>query len=196
MSDYIIVGFFGIVAAIAGTFSGIAISKILDRNTAKRERRRYQILLRFKLALLTMMIDNIISKVNGCEKITNQESFTIIEEFLVNNDIKEEISNLESLTEKSIKFNFDEKEEEYLGKLIRLKFGVNQLLYSGTIHAKEPISDEKPYLLNLLTQISKDLGYLSDYHSQKFHQEFQKNRFCAFKDYFLNLNKKSPRNKG
>ena len=166
MSDDIVVGILGITAAIIGTFSGFAISKISDSITAKRERKRYQILLRFKLTTITVMINTIISRVNLCDKITDQESFTVIEDVLLKNDIKEEISKLESLTEKAIKFNFDKKENECLAKLIHLKFGVNQLLYSGTIHAKEPIPDEKPYLLKLLTEISKDLDYLSDYHSQ------------------------------
>lgn len=166
MSNDIIVGILGIAAAIVGTVSGFAISKMSDSITAKRERKRYQILLRFKLATITVMINNIISHINLCEKITNQENFTIIEEFLLRNDIKEEISKLEYLTEKSIKFNFDEKENEYLKNLIHLKFGINQLLYSGMIHAKEPIPDEKPYLLKLLNEISKDLDNLSNYFSQ------------------------------
>ena len=192
MSDDIIVGILGIAAAIVGTFTGFAISKISDSITATRERKRYQILLRLKLATITVMINTIISRVNLCDKITDQDSFTIIEDLLRENDIKEEISKLESLNEKVIKFNFDEKENEYLVKLMHLKFGVNHLLYSGTIHAKEPIPDEKPHLMKLLTGIYEDLDYLSSYHSQ----EFQKNRFCAFKDFLLNLIKKKSSTSG
>ena len=183
MSNDIIVGLFGVFSA----GFGFAISKISDSITAKRERKRYQILLRFKLATISLMIKNIINKVNLCDKITDQECFTIIEDFLLKNDIKEEISKLESLTKKSIKFNFDKKENDYLAKLIHLKFGINQLLYSGTIHAKEPIQDEKRDLVKLLTDISKDLDYLSDYHST-----MGKSRF----DFIRKLYKKTPRSEG
>jgi hypothetical protein len=162
MTDEIIVGLF----ALGGTLFGFLLSKISDSITAERGRKRYQILLRFKLNTIKAMIKKIIDHVNRCDKITDQESFTIIEELLLRNDIKKEISKLESLTEKAIKFNFDEKEDEYLVKLIHLKFGINQLLYSGTIHAKEPIPDEKPDLMKLLTEIYNDVEYLSNYHSQ------------------------------
>jgi hypothetical protein len=165
MGDDIIIGIFGVAAAIVGAFSGVAILKIWDSITATRERKRYRTLLRIKLTVITVMINNLTITVNRADKI-QKEDFTIINEFLLRNGINEDISTLESLTEKSFKFNFDEKENEYLAKLIHLKFGVNQLLYSETLHAKEPIPDEKGQLLTLLTEISNDLRYILEYVSK------------------------------
>jgi hypothetical protein len=153
-------GLLGVLSIIFGTILGFSLSKISDIITAKRQKQRYQNLLRFKSNSIKLLINNIKKHVNKTDRITNQQSLTIIEEFLLKNDIKEEISKLESISEKIVKSNYDEKERSYFDILARLKFNINFLLNISTIHTDDP-KDEKPLLLNLLNDISNDLDLLS-----------------------------------
>ena len=132
VDDVIVGGIFGIVGTIVGAFVGFVLLKISDINTAKQEKKRYQNLLRFKSDSVKKKIDNIIKNVNKSEKIADLESLRIIEEFLLKNDIKEEISNLESITDKIVKSNYDEKEKVYFEILGRLKYSINYLLHLST----------------------------------------------------------------
>lgn len=153
-------GFLGILGAIFGTILGFSLSKISDIITAKREKKRYQNLLQFKLNSIKEIVNNIKKQVDKADKVADQQSLEIIEEFLLKNDIKEEISKIESISEKIVKSNYDEKERVYFAILARLKFSINFLLNLRTIHINDP-KDEKPLLMELLTGISNDIDLLS-----------------------------------
>jgi hypothetical protein len=153
-------GFLGILGTIFGIILGFSLSKISDIITAKREKQSYQNLLRFKSNSIKALINNIKNHVDKSEMITDQQSLTIVEEFLLKNDIKEEISKLESIAEKIIKSNYEGNERLYFDILARLKFNINFLLNLSTIHTNDP-QDEKPLLMNLLKDVSNDLDLLS-----------------------------------
>jgi hypothetical protein len=157
MSNDVIVGFFGVLCTIIG----FALSKISDIISAKLERQRNQKLLRFKLPIIKVKIDTLLRQVNQLERITDQESLIMIKEFVLENDIKEEISKLEPIADNIVTSNYNEKERDYFISLGRLKANLNYLLYLSRIHIDEPHRDEKPVLLQLLTAISKDIDYLS-----------------------------------
>jgi hypothetical protein len=160
MTDDLIVGYLGIIGTLLGAILGFAISKISDIITAKREKQRYQNLIGVKSNSINMLIKNIKKHVDNVVRITSQEDLVIIEEFLLKNDIKEEILKLESISEKIVKFSYCEKEKSYFEILTRLKFNINFLLNLRTIHSNEP-KDEKQLLLKVLTEISNDLELLS-----------------------------------
>ncbi|WP_321507050.1 hypothetical protein [uncultured Methanoregula sp.] len=160
MTDDITIALLSILGTAIGVFLGFGLTKFNDIKTAKRERQRNQNLLRFKSNSIKEMIDTIIKQVNKSEKIADLESLIIIEDFLLNNDIKEEISKLESIMDKIVKSDYDDKDRLYLSIILRIKASINYLLYLKTIHIHEP-DDEKPSLIEILTTTSKDLDYLS-----------------------------------
>lgn len=153
-------GILGILGTILGAILGFTLSKISDIITAKRERRRYQNLLRFKFSSIKVKIDCITEHVNRVDKITDQKSLTAIQNFILGNDIKEEITKLESIADKFVISNYDENDSEYFNRLARLKGNLNFLINLSRIHNDDP-QDEKPLLIELLTSISQDIVYLS-----------------------------------
>jgi hypothetical protein len=159
MGDDAIVGILGILATILGTILGFALSIIWDFIKTKRERQRCQNLLRFKLYSIREKIDDVNDYVDLFDKITDQKDLTKIQKFLFDNGTKEEISKVESITDKIVNSNYNKKERLYFAALARLKKNLNFLLTLESIPTNDS-QDKKPLLNERLPQIYLDIDCL------------------------------------
>jgi len=160
MGDDVFVGYLGIIGTIIGVIIGFGLSKISDLITAKRERQRNKNLLYFKLCSLKTKIATITECVNRLDKITDQKSITAMNNFLVGQNIREEISKLESVTDKIVNSNYNESDRVFFARVADLKFHFDFLLNLNRIHNDDP-QDEKPSIILSLKAISEDIDYLS-----------------------------------
>jgi hypothetical protein len=106
-------------------------------------------------------IDTVTEHVNHFEKITDQQTLTDMYNFFVGQNIRKEISKLESLTENIVNSNYEENDRVYFGRLASLKSNLDFLLNLPRIHSDDP-RDEKPLIIELVTKISEDINYLSE----------------------------------
>jgi hypothetical protein len=159
MTDEIIVGYFTLGSTLLGTLLGFGLTKLSDKIAVKQERQRYQNLLRFKLYSLIEKIDAVNDYIDLFDKITDQKDLTKIQKFLFENGIKEEISNVESITDKIVNSNYNEKERLYFAALARLKNNLNFLLTLESIPTNDS-QDKKPLLNERLPQIYLDIDCL------------------------------------
>jgi len=146
MSDEIIIGIF----TLLGTILGFSLTKISDIITAKRERRRNQLNFSFKLAIVCGTMKTLKTEVNESKKITNQCDLEKIRTILMTLNLKDELSKLDVLFEKSVNPNL--KNPEIFAQFGGLNILANNLQILTEIKS-DNFQDLKPGLLSILSEI-------------------------------------------
>ncbi len=155
MSDEIILGIF----TLLGTILGFVLTKLTDFFRERKEKRRYHTRFMIKLSSIRGILLNIKSVAEKMDKITTQNELGNIRIFLLSIDLKEELSKMELILEKSI--SVDITKSDILLRFEKLQSGINNLLILNDIHT-EKFEDIKPSIISLTTMIDLVIDGLID----------------------------------
>jgi hypothetical protein len=155
MSDEIIIGIF----TILGTVLGFGLTLLYDFFRERKEKRKYHTRFMIKLSNISGILLNIKSATEKMDRITTQTELKNIRVFLLSVNLKDELSKMEILLEKSI--SVDMTKSDILLRFEKLQSGINSLLILNDIHA-DKFEDIKPNIIAMTTMIGPVIDELID----------------------------------
>jgi len=160
MSDEILVGIFTLLGAIIGTVLGFCLTILYDFFRERKERRKYHTRFMIKLSNLRGTLWNIKIAAEKMEIITTQRELQNIRVFLIGVNLKEELSKMELILEKSI--SVDMTKSDILLRFEKLNSGINSLLaLLNDVHA-DKFQNIKPNIITVTTMIDQVIDELID----------------------------------